>query len=103
MSTKVIIPCIFISVVVSSENELYSEEGHRSPRSETNPKLTKMIKKQLSLRRNSLQGSDDEDDYKIKANLSKLRAAESTKVKVSGLTISVSLIIGNINNLLLHS
>lgn len=59
-----------------------------------------MIKKQLSLRRNSLQGSDDEDDYKIKANLSKLRAAESTKVKVSGLTISVSLLIGNIQNII---
>uniref|UniRef100_A0A1B6KN40 DNA 3'-5' helicase n=1 Tax=Graphocephala atropunctata TaxID=36148 RepID=A0A1B6KN40_9HEMI len=75
---------------VSEDFESYSEEGgHRSPQSDRNPKLTGMIKKQLSLRRASQHTDDDDDDgYKVKCNLSKVRAAESTKIKVNGLTIS---------------
>uniref|UniRef100_A0A1B6IWM1 DNA 3'-5' helicase n=1 Tax=Homalodisca liturata TaxID=320908 RepID=A0A1B6IWM1_9HEMI len=75
---------------MSEDFESYNEEGScRSPNSDRNPKLTGMIKKQLSLRRASQHSDDDDDDsYKVKANLSKVRAAESTKIKVNGLTIN---------------
>lgn len=50
-----------------------------------------MIKKELSLRRGTKQNSDEDDEYLVKAQTSKVRAAESTKVKINGLTISVSI------------
>ncbi|RZF40095.1 hypothetical protein LSTR_LSTR002498 [Laodelphax striatellus] len=75
------------------DNESYSEidnEGDgREREAEAKKAFTNEIKKQFGLRKSSTssKNTDDDDEYQIQASMSRLIAAASTKVKITGLTI----------------
>ncbi|KAJ9599786.1 hypothetical protein L9F63_026364, partial [Diploptera punctata] len=68
------------------ELENYEREGGRDDDDRSRNALQNLIQKQFSIRRKSSSSQDDDD---VSAKYSKVRAAESTKVKVNGLTVSI--------------